>query len=50
MVQYGRPSRFRLSEISMVVLWQDCYGKGNLRNPMETRLGEGFQLGMLNRT
>ena len=31
MVQYGRPSRFFLGEICMVILWQDCYGKGNLR-------------------
>ena len=31
MVQYGRPSRFLLSETCMVIFWQDCYGKGNLR-------------------
>ena len=31
MVQYGRSSRSSLNEICMVILWQDCYGKGNLR-------------------
>ena len=36
---------FLLSGICMVILWQDCYGKGNLRKPIEVRLGEGFQIG-----
>ena len=29
--QYGRPSRFLLNEICMVILWQDCHGKGKVR-------------------
>ena len=29
MVQCGRPQSFFLSEICTVILWQDCYGKGN---------------------
>ena len=30
----------------MVILWQDCYGKGNLRKSLlKIRLGEGFQIG-----
>ena len=32
------------------ILWKDCHGEGNLENPIEIRLGEGFQLGMLRRT
>ena len=31
MVQHGKTQSFLLSEIFMVILWQDCYGKGNLR-------------------
>ena len=31
MVQYGKTQSFLLSEICMVILWQDFYGKGNLR-------------------
>ena len=27
MVQYGRPSRFLLSEIFTIILWQDYHGK-----------------------
>ena len=37
---------FLLSGICKVILWQDCYGKGNLRNPIETWLGENSKLGM----
>ena len=36
---------FLSNEICMVILWQDCYGKGNLK-----KSGRGFQLGMLLRT
>ena len=41
---------FLLNGICTVILWQDCCGKGNLRNPFEASLGEGFHLGMLIRT
>ena len=37
---------FLLSEICMVILWQDCYGKGNLRKSFWVRLGENSKLGM----
>ena len=37
---------FLLSGICTVILWQDYYGKGNLRNPVETWLGENSKLGM----
>ena len=45
MVQYGRPSRFLLSDICMVILWQDHYGKGNLRNSYWNMDGRKFQIG-----
>ena len=32
MVQYGRSSRSSCAKICTVILWQDCYGNGNLRN------------------
>ena len=39
---------FLLSEICTVILWQDCYGKGNSRKFFfEIRLGESSELGML---
>ena len=35
----------------MVILWQDCYVKGNFENILlKLRLGEGFHLGMPVRT
>ena len=37
---------FLLSEICTVILWQDCYGKGNLRKSIETWMGENSKLGM----
>ena len=47
--QYGRSSRSSWSKF--VYFWQDYYWKGNLKkNPIEVRLGEGFQLGKLFRT
>ena len=36
---------FLLSEICMVIFWQDCYGKAIGENPIEIRLGEGFLIG-----
>ena len=41
---------FLLSGICTVILWQTIMGKAIWENPIETRLGEGFQLGMLIRT
>ena len=38
MVQYRRPSR-------SVILWQDCYGKGNLRKSYLSTVGRKFQIG-----
>ena len=37
---------FHLNGICTVILWQDYYGKGNLKNPIETWLGENSKLGM----
>ena len=37
---------FLLSEICMVILWQDYCGKGNLRKSYETWMGENSKLGM----
>ena len=37
---------FLLKGICTVILWQDYYGKGNLRNPIETWLRENSKLGM----
>ena len=50
MVQYGRPSRSSWAGICMVILWQDCYGKGNLRKFYWNTVAKSFQLGMLIRT
>ena len=36
---------FLLSEICMVILWQDCYGKGNLRRSYWNMAGRKFQIG-----
>ena len=41
---------FFFSEFCTVIVWQECYGKGNMKISFEVRLGEGFQLGMLIRT
>ena len=41
---------FLLSEICMVILWQDCYGKGNLRKFYWNTVGKSFKLGMPIRT
>ena len=45
MVQYGRTQSFLLSEICMVILWQDYYGKGNLRKSYWNMDGRKFQIG-----
>ena len=44
MVQYGRQS-FLLSGICMVILWQDCYGNGNLRKSFGSTTGKRLQIG-----
>ena len=36
---------FLLSEICMVFLWQDCYGKGNLRKSYCSTVGKRFPIG-----
>ena len=36
---------FLLSEICMVILWQDCYGKGNLRKSCCNTVGRRFPIG-----
>ena len=36
---------FLLSEIFMVILWQDCYGKGNLRKAYWSTVGRRFPNG-----
>ena len=36
---------FFLSEICMVILWQDYYGKGNLRKSYKNMDGRKFQIG-----
>ena len=36
---------FLLSEICTVILWQDCYGKGNLRKFYWDTVGKTFQIG-----
>ena len=42
---------FLLSEICTVILWQDCYGKGNLRKSCCSTIGRRFPIGeMLIRT
>ena len=44
MVQYGRPSRSSWTE-SAVILWQDHYGKDNLRKFFWNMTGRKFQIG-----
>ena len=41
---------FLLSEICLVILCQDCYGKGNVRKSYWNTVGDGLQLGMLVRS
>ena len=36
---------FLLSDIFMVILWQDCYGKGNLRKSYWSTFGRRFPIG-----
>ena len=36
---------FLLSEICIVILWQDCYGKGNLRKSYRSTVGRRFPIG-----
>ena len=36
---------FFLSEICIVILWQDCYGKGNLRKSFCITVGKRFPIG-----
>ena len=36
---------FLLNEICMVILWQDCHGKGNLRKSYWNMAGRKFQIG-----
>ena len=36
---------FLLSEMCTVILWQDCYGKGNLRTFYWSTVGKKFQIG-----
>ena len=45
MVQYGRPSCSSWKEFYTVILWQDCYGKGNLRKSYWNMVGRKFQIG-----
>ena len=49
-VQYGRPSRFFWAESVWSSFGRTVIGKAIWENPIEVRLGEGFQLGMLIRT
>ena len=44
MVQYGRPSRSSWTKSVMVILWQDCYGKGNLRKSSWSTVGRKFPM------
>ena len=41
----GKTQSFLLSEICIVILWQDCYGKGNLRKSYWNMAGRKFQIG-----
>ena len=50
MVQYGRPSRSSWAKSVRSSFGRTVMGKAIWENPFETRLGEGFQLGMLIRT
>ena len=50
MVQYGRPSRSSWAKPVWSSFGRTIVGKAIWENPIEVRLGEGFQLGMLIRT
>ena len=50
MVQYGRPSRSSWAKSVWSSFGRTVMGKTIWENPIEVRLGEGFHLGMLNRT
>ena len=50
MVQYGRSSRSSWTESLRSSFGRTVTGKAIWENPIEVRLGEGFQLGMLIRT
>ena len=47
MVQYGRPSRSSWAKSVRSSFGRTVMGKAIWENPIEVRLGEGFQLGML---
>ena len=49
-VQYGRPSRSSWTKSVRSSFGRTVMGKAIWENPIEIRLGEGFQLGMLIRT
>ena len=36
---------FLLNEICTVILWQDCYGRGNLRKSFKKTVGRRFPIG-----
>ena len=50
MVHYGRPSRSSWAKSVPSSFGRTLMGKAVWENPIEVRLGEGFQLGMLIRT
>ena len=50
MVQFGRPSRSSRAKSVWSSFGRTVMGKAIWENPVETRLGAGFQLGMLIRT
>ena len=41
----SKTQSFLLNEIYMVILWQDCYGKGNLRKSYCSTFGKRFPIG-----
>ena len=45
MVQYGRSSHSSWTKSVMVILWQDCYGKGQLRKSYWSTVGRRFPIG-----
>ena len=42
MVQYGRPSRSSWANFFVVILWGDCYRKGNVRKSFCSTVGRKF--------
>ena len=50
MVQYGRPSRSSRAKSVRSSFVRTVMGKAIWENPIEVRLGEGFQLGVIIRT